>query len=447
MATPGLGLFPFRRNLSFYAVDLALMSVSHPEPVRSLLKTVYQLDRRRCAADAGVHALPARRRRHRHPGDERRRAHRQAGARCPARRAQQRRGAPRAGSDVVPRDGAYVITGGLGGLGLFLAEKMASAGCRADRPVVAFGAHTRGAGDDRADPAAAPTSWSSAATSPSPKRLSGWSRRPPPTGLPVRGVLHAAASDRGRHTGEYHRRTGRTRLGAKGLRCVELCTLRLSASLWTGSARSPRRPRWWARPGQGAYAAANSWLDAFTLWRRAQGLPATAIAWGAWGQIGRGAALAESAGIAIAPDEGAYAFEALLRHDRAYTGYAPITGTPWLAAFAQQSPFAEAFRSSGQNVAGTSRLRAELDELPMDEWPTRLRRLISDQVSLILRRTVDPDRPLAEYGLDSLGALELRTRIETETGIRVNPADLSSIGTVRGLAKLLCEKLAPAQAT
>jgi polyketide synthase 5 len=91
-------------------------------------------------------------------------------------------------------------------------------------------------------------------------------------------------------------------------------------------------------PGQGAYAAANSWLDAFTLWRRAQGLPAIAIAWGAWAQIGRAAALAEGAAVAIAPEEGAYAFEALLRHDRAYTGYAPITGAPWLTAFAQHSP-------------------------------------------------------------------------------------------------------------
>jgi Phosphopantetheine attachment site len=35
-------------------------------------------------------------------------------------------------------------------------------------------------------------------------------------------------------------------------------------------------------------------------------------------------------------------------------------------------------------------------------------------VSLILRRSVDPDRPLSEYGVDSLGAVELRTRIETE---------------------------------
>jgi Phosphopantetheine attachment site len=108
--------------------------------------------------------------------------------------------------------------------------------------------------------------------------------------------------------------------------------------------------------------------------------------------------------------------EALLRHDRAYTGYAPIMGTPWLSAFAQRSPFAEAFRSIGQNPTGTSKLRAELNELPLDEGPTRLRRLISDQVSLILRHSIDPDRPLSEYSLDSLGALELRTRIETETG-------------------------------
>ncbi|EUA24213.1 short chain dehydrogenase family protein [Mycobacterium xenopi 3993] len=103
-------------------------------------------------------------------------------------------------------------------------------------------------------------------------------------------------------------------------------------------------------PGQGAYAAANSWLDAFTWWRRAQGLPATAIAWGAWAEIGRATAMAEGGAVAIDPDEGAYAFETLLRHDRAYTGYAPITGAPWLTAFAELSPFAEAFRSTGQNI-------------------------------------------------------------------------------------------------
>jgi polyketide synthase 5 len=84
-------------------------------------------------------------------------------------------------------------------------------------------------------------------------------------------------------------------------------------------------------------------------------------------------------------------------------------------------------------------LRAELGALPPDQWPTRLRRLISDQVSLILRGSVDPDRPFSEYGVDSLSSLELRTRIEAQTGVRINPTDIT---TVRGLAELLCEKLA-----
>ena len=71
-----------------------------------------------------------------------------------------------------------------------------------------------------------------------------------------------------------------------------------------------------------------------------------------------------------------------------------------------------------------------------------MRRLVSEQVSLILRRT-DRSRPsLPEYGLDSLGNLELRTHIETETGIRITSTDIT---TVRGLADYLCDKLAPAE--
>jgi acyl carrier protein len=47
-------------------------------------------------------------------------------------------------------------------------------------------------------------------------------------------------------------------------------------------------------------------------------------------------------------------------------------------------------------------------------------------VSLILRRSIDPDHPLSDYGMDSLGALELRTRIETETEIPINPTALAN---------------------
>jgi polyketide synthase 5 len=439
-----LGLFPFRRNLAFYGVDLGLLSYSCPDRFQDLLNTVYQL-----IADG---SLPMPEGTHYPLADAATAIRVMSGAQHTGKLVLD---VPRTGHGpaVVPpaqarvfhRDGAYIITGGLGGLGLFLAEKMATAGCgrivlsSRSQPIPeacetmerirAIGADVAVECGDIAQPGTA-------------QRLVATATA---TGLPLRGVLHLAAvvedAILANITNELIEHDWAPKVyGAWNLHTATadepldwFCSFSSAAAL-VGS------------PGQGAYAAANSWLDAFTLWRRAQGLPATAIAWGAWAQIGRATALAAGADIAIAPDEGAYAFEALLRHGRAYTGYAPIRGTPWLSDFAQRIPFAEAFRSVGQSPRGIGKLRAELDELPLDEWPTRLRRLISDQVSLILRHSIDPDRPLPECGLDSLGALELRTRIETETGIRVNPRDLATIGTIRGLAELLCEKLAPTAA-
>jgi polyketide synthase 5 len=436
-----LGLFPFRRNLAFYGVDLGLLSYSHPDRLRELLNTVYQL-----TADGSM-PMPAST--HYPLADAATAIRVMSGAQHTGKlvldvphTGRSRVVVPPAQARVFRGDGAYLITGGLGGLGLFFAEKMAAAGCgrivlsSRSQPTLealetierirAIGADVVVECGDIAQPSTA-------------QRLVATATA---TGLPVRGVLHLAAvvedAALTNITDELIERDWAPKVyGAWNLHTATadqpldwLCSFSSAAAL-VGS------------PGQGAYAAANSWLDAFTLWRRAQGLPATAIAWGAWAQIGRATAVAEGAAVAITPDEGAYAFEALLRHDRAYTGYAPITGTPWLTAFAQRSPFAEAFRSTGQSSTGTSKLRTELDELPLDEWPTRLRRLISDQVSLILRRNVDPDRPLSEYGVDSLGALELRTRIEAETGIRITSTDIT---TIRGLAGLLCEKLAPAEA-
>jgi polyketide synthase 5 len=440
-ANTRLGLFPFRRNLTFHYVDLALMADSQPERIGDLLRTVYRL-----IADG---ELPMPESTH-YPL-------RDAASVIRMMTAAQHTGKlvldiPHTGSSrvVVPpeqapvfrRDGAYIVTGGLGGLGLFLAEKMAAAGCgrivlsSRSQPnqkaletielIRAIGADVVVECGDIAEPGMA-------------ERLVGIATA---TGLPVRGVLHAAAvvedATLTNITDELLERNWAPKVyGAWNLHTATasqpldwFCVFSSAAAL-VGS------------PGQGAYAAANSWLDAFTHWRRAQGLPATAIAWGAWAHIGRATALAEEADAAIAPDEGAYAFQALLCHDRACTGYAPFTGTPWLTAFAQRSPFAEAFRSARQSSTGTSKLRAELNKLPRDEWPTRLRRLVSEHTSLILRRSVDPDRPLSEYGLDSLGNLELRTRMETETGIRVGSTDIT---TVRGLAERLCETLADHEA-
>ena len=343
--------------------------------------------------------------------------------------------------EVFRPDSSYIITGGLGGLGLFLAEKMATAGAgrivltsrsQPNQKALETIEFVRSIGSDVVvecgDIAAPETAQRLVATATA-------------TGLPLRGVLHAAAvvedAVLSNITDELLDRDWAPKVyGAWYLHeAVADQPLDWFASFSSAAALV-------GSPGQGAYAAANSWLDAFTHWRRAQGLPATSVAWGAWAEVGRATELAEASEAAIAPDEGAYAFESLLRHNRAYSGYAPIIGTPWLTAFAQRSKFGEAFKTMGQGKADNSKFRAELAELPQEEWPARLRRLLTEQISTILRRSVDPDRPLSEYGLDSLGNLELRTRVETQTGVRISSTDIT---TIRGLADRICEKLAPAE--
>ena len=120
-----LGLFPFRRNLAFYGVDVGLMSVSHPAEVRELLNTVYRL--------TAEGTLPMPEATH-YPLAE-------AATAIRVMSAAEHTGKlildiPHTGTSsvVLPpeqvrpfrADGSYIITGGLGGLGVFLAEKMAS---------------------------------------------------------------------------------------------------------------------------------------------------------------------------------------------------------------------------------------------------------------------------------------------------------------------------------
>ncbi len=429
-----LGLFPFRRNLTFFYVDLALMSISHPSQVREVLNTVYRL--------TAEGSLPMPQASH-YPLAE-------AATAIRVMSAAEHTGKlvldiPRAGRSrvVVPPerarvfrgDGSYIITGGLSGLGFFLAEKMAAAGCgrivlsshsqptqEALETIGLIGAIGSDVVVECGDIAQADTAdrLVAAATA---------------TGLPVRGVLHAVGvvedAALAEITDEQLARDWVSKVsGAWNLHQATagqpvdwFCSFSSTAALL-------------GLPGQGAYAAANSWLDAFTHWRRAQGLPATAIAWGA--EVGCATAGAESSGAAITAEQGAYAFEALLRHDRAYTGYTTIIGTPWLTALAQHSPFAELFQFTGQGRMGSSKLRAELMALPLAERSARLRSLVSEQVGLILRRTVDPDRPLHEYGLDSLRHTELRTRIEAQTGVCIDVGDTLTVG---GLAEYLRDAL------
>jgi mycocerosic acid synthase len=436
-----MGLYPFRSNLTFHCLDLALMCDTHPQRIHDLLVKVY--------GEVADGELPVPEHTF-YPLEKAVTAIRMMSA--AEHTGKLVLDVPRVGhgSVVVPPerlrvfrpDGAYIVTGGLGGIGLFLAAKMSAAGCgrivltarsnptakalKAIERIRATGADIVVECGNIGEPGTADRVVAAATA----------------TGLPVRGVLHAAAvvedATLASITDELIDRVWAPKVygvwhlhNATATQPLDwFCSFSSSAAL-LGSA------------GQGAYAAANSWLDAFTHWRRGQGLPASAIAWGAWGDVGRATFLAKGGRTTmITPDDGAYAFQELLRHDRAYTGYVPTQGAPWLTALVQRSHFAEAFQDIGHhNEADTATLRAELRLLPQDEWPTRLGRLVAEQASVILRRAVDPDRPFPDHGLDSLGNLELRTRIETETGIRVTRKAIATHNTARALARHLSDTL------
>jgi acyl transferase domain-containing protein/acyl carrier protein len=439
-------LYPFRRNLAFYYADLTLTSARDPGRIGALFRNVYEL--------VGGGVLPVLQHTE-YPLSDTAGAIRSMSAaehigrlvlRVP-RRVPIRVVVPPNNAPIFRRDGSYIVTGGVGGLGLFLAAVMASAGC--GRIVLS----SRSQPNSQAQKTIARLRDNGAdivlecGNIAEPDTAVSLVRAATATGLPLHGVLHAAAvvedATLGNITGDLIERNWAPKVyGAWHLHHATadqpldwFCSFSSRAAL-LGS------------PGQGAYAAANSWLDAFTIWQRSQGRPASAIAWGHWADIGRGADWAQRGNITvISPGDGGYAFRALLRHDRGYTGYLPLTKMGLLTDLAARSPFAAAFRDSDNNGAGDApSILAELASLDPGEWPIRLRRLVTDQISAILRCTVDPDRSFTEHGLDSLGNLELRTHIETQTGVRISPKTVVTYHTARMLAGHLSATLAAGQA-
>ena len=244
-ANTRLGLYPFRRNLAFYYVDLALMCDSHPtaDPGPAAYGVPAVADGKLPVLEHT--ALPACRGGHRDPSDERGGAHRQTRA---------LRAAEGHSSVVVPperarvfrRDGAYIITGGLGGLGLFLAAGMAAAGC--GRIVLTGRSQPSPARSrpSRVSVRPEPTSEVECGNIAEPATAARLVAAATATGLPVRGVLHAAAvvedATLTNITDELIDRDWAPKVyGAWHLH------KRRPRSHWTGSAPSPRRPPYWAR--------------------------------------------------------------------------------------------------------------------------------------------------------------------------------------------------------
>ncbi|MEU1508432.1 SDR family NAD(P)-dependent oxidoreductase [Kitasatospora sp. NPDC005748] len=343
-------------------------------------------------------------------------------------------------SGPVREDGRYLVTGGLGGLGLLTVRWLAERG--AGR-IVACG---RGAPSEEARRELAVLR---AATGARIDVLLGDIADPRTAELAVRTT---ADDGRGSLHGVFH---------SAGL--VEDAVLTrldatLTARVWRGKAEGA-----WAlhrataghdldlfvlyssiaglvgSPGQGAYAAANTFLDALAEYRRDRGLPATSIAWGGWSRVGRGRHLAQRGHVMISPEDGIAALERILTEGHRRIAYSPIDLDRWIEPFPalRDSPLLAGMLTTPSPDRGATPAR---DEVLSAGTAAERRRLLNDFITAQVRdllggtaRHIGPHTSMVILGLDSLGAVQLQQRIRRGLGIDVKPGIIWVRPTAAGL--------------
>jgi amino acid adenylation domain-containing protein/non-ribosomal peptide synthase protein (TIGR01720 family) len=355
----------------------------------------------------------------------------------------------------VDADHAYLITGGLGALGLQVAGWLVSRGARhltlvSRRPASpdalaaidalrARGAAVHVVSGDVAIEADAVRAVSEASGE-----------------VPLGGVVHAAGvlDDRAivRTTWESCERVFAPKIdGAWHLHQatrdlpLDFFVLFSSAASILGS------------PGQANYAAANAWMDALAHHRARLGLPAVSINWGPWAGAGMAATAASEYLTPLSPGPALDALEASMSSGRAQVAVLPLTarfhadfGSPatvprLVAALARPRsvesvavvmPPPAPGRRAGIDGASAGQRRALLADL--------LRRIVGD----VLERPLPPDADvsLVHAGMDSLMALEIRDRVRDELDVTLPVVDILAAPSVSALAARLEESVAPARA-
>jgi acyl transferase domain-containing protein/acyl carrier protein len=207
-------------------------------------------------------------------------------------------------------------------------------------------------------------------------------------------------------------------------------------------------------PGQGNYAAANTYLDQLAHARRARGLPAVSIGWGLWAERSEmtghlsaadTARLASSGVLPLATDEGLSLLDAALGSPDP----AVLAARLDLAMLREQAHQVPAVLRGLVRAAPTPAANpaAALAELPAAERELELVRLVRAEVAAVLRHSspdaVGLDRPFTELGLDSLGAVQLRNRLSRVTGLALPVSVAFDHPTPRAVGRFLAGRLAP----
>jgi NAD(P)-dependent dehydrogenase (short-subunit alcohol dehydrogenase family)/acyl carrier protein len=221
-------------------------------------------------------------------------------------------------------------------------------------------------------------------------------------------------------------------------------------------------------PAQGNYAAANAFLDGLAWQRRSEGLPGLSINWGPWAEVGMVAGLrdqdqrrhAEKGVEPILPGDGARAFGQLLRDGASsQLMVAPIRWGRLLEQLPGRDVPAflrnQARESSVATTASTCPaegppLLRRLEEAPIaqrrDLILGHVRELALKVLGLPASHPIDLRKPLSEMGLDSLMAVELRNAFSASFGTTFPATLLFDYPTIEDIAQHLGERFAGAPA-
>lgn len=173
-------------------------------------------------------------------------------------------------------------------------------------------------------------------------------------------------------------------------------------------------------PGQGNYAAANSFMDALMRWRHRQGLPGLSINWGPW--AGQGMADSQQdtqlAKIGVTKISSEQAFSCL---DRLCATSMPQSGyfvVDWNKFKFNPSSLTQSFRPKIQSPPQmkTVLLEQRLSGLPAPQRHRFLHDFLMAEVRSVLGLTefdqLAVDAGFSELGMDSLMTLELKNRLQ-----------------------------------
>ncbi len=191
------------------------------------------------------------------------------------------------------------------------------------------------------------------------------------------------------------------------------------------------------------YRAANAFLDAFAASLRARGVPALAIDWGDWSAPSRmrRRLLPESQGYPsrkwrFSERRGLDALSAWAGASRARVALLQVTWSQWLSEFGSEARnplLSELLQTEGAPARSTARADPVETGRPVGAATDVVAQIVAD-VLRIEPGQLSAGSRLVELGLDSLLAFELRKRIELRMGALLPVATLIRCGTIAAIA-------------